>query len=202
MTDTCDIGNYLSELRRNLEPATLDEREEILREIQAHIRDASEQGTSAGEVLARLGPPEELAAQYREGLLIRRASRSFSPLTLLCAAARVATKGAAGIVVFIAGLLGYVLGIGLMVGALLKPFFPGHIGVFVSESTSSQAQIMQPDPQVVQTITATSARSHEILGIWVIPVFLVLGALALLATTLLIRAVLRLSHRWQMRLQS
>ena len=84
----------------HLGPLTIAEREEIVREITAHIRDSAEEsGASIEAVLARLGPAEELAKQYREGLLIRQASRSLSPLVLLRATLRLATKGLSGIVV-------------------------------------------------------------------------------------------------------
>ncbi|HZB89217.1 MAG TPA: hypothetical protein VE291_11195 [Terracidiphilus sp.] len=197
MTDGREIENYLSELRRHLGPMTLDDREEIVREIQAHIRDAAEQnGASADDVLARLGPASELAAEYREGLLIRQASRSFSPLTLLRGALRAATKGVAGTMAFLAGLIGYTTGVGFVLGALLKPFFPDKVGVFVQQTHSASETV----GATVASITANGPR-HELLGLWAIPLFLVLGSLTLLATTVLIRSVLRESRQWQLRLQ-
>ena len=70
------MENYIATLRLQLAPLTLGEREEIVMEIAAHVRDSAEQsGASVESVLARLGPAKELAAQYRDGLLIRRASR-------------------------------------------------------------------------------------------------------------------------------
>lgn len=195
MTNTREIDDYLSELRRCLGPVTLAEREEILREIQAHIRDAAEQNSPApaSDVLARLGPPAELAAQFRDGLLIRRASRSLSPFLLLRGALRIAATGMAGTIVFLAALIGYTLGAGLVVGALLKPFFPSNVGVFVNQSRSVTDGL---------TSATTVSTPHEILGIWGIPVFLVLGSLTLLATTMLIRGVLRESQRLRFRLRS
>src|SRR5271157_229814 len=108
MTAEMQIDSYLTALRLHLGPLTIADREEIAREIGAHVRDSAEQSGSTIEmVLARLGPAEALAAQYRDGLLIRHASRSISPLVLLRATLRLATKGAFGIVVFFLGLLGY-----------------------------------------------------------------------------------------------
>lgn len=197
MRDGNEVEIYLSELRKHLGPMTLDEREEIVREIQAHIRDAAEQsGTSAEDVLRRLGPATELAAQYREGLLIRQASRSFSPLTLLRGALRVATKGMAGTMVFLAGLIGYTTGAGFVLGALMKPFFPNNVGVFTAQSHS----VTETVGSTVTRMT-TSGPRHELLGMWAIPLFLVLGSLTLIATTLLIRSVLHESRQWQLRLQ-
>jgi len=196
MKDGIEIETYLGELRRHLGPMTLEERDEVVREIQAHIRDAAEPGTPVAAVIERLGPAAELAAQYREGLLLRQASRSFSPLTLLRGAARIATRSAAGIVVFLCGLFGYTLGAGMVIGALLKPFFPDKVGIFASESYSSSVT------SGLRTMTTTTRTApHEMLGIWAIPIFLTVGSLTLLATTMLVRAVLRESQRWQMRQQ-
>ncbi len=199
MTDTHEIDIYLSELRRHLGPVTLDEREEILREIQAHIRDAAEQDAPVGSVLARLGSPAELAAQYRDGLLISRASHSLSPVTLLRGAARMATRGLAGTIIFFAGLFGYTAGAGMVLGALLKPFFPDHVGVFASQTLSTKTLSVHDQVQHVTTYTSTP---HEILGMWTIPLFLAVGSLTLLATTLLIRGVLRGARHVQIRLQA
>jgi uncharacterized membrane protein len=60
---TLQIEAYLSALRTQLAPITLAEREEILREIAAHIRDSVETGTPIETVLARLGPPAALAPE-------------------------------------------------------------------------------------------------------------------------------------------
>ena len=80
--DTKQINTYLSSLRTHLGPMTLSERDEIVREITAHIRDSAEEsGVGVETILApRLC---WLAAQYRDGALIRQASRSISPVTLM-----------------------------------------------------------------------------------------------------------------------
>jgi hypothetical protein len=87
------IAAYLADLRSQLAPIAPAEREEILREITAHIRDSAEMGTPIDTVLARLGTPAELAAEDRDSQLIRTASSSFSPVLLLRATLRLATKG-------------------------------------------------------------------------------------------------------------
>ena len=98
MTTELQLDNYLTHLRLHLSPLTIADREEIVREIEAHVRDSAEEsGATIGAVLARLGPAEALAAQYRDGLLIRAASRSLSPLVLLRATIRLASKGIFGI---------------------------------------------------------------------------------------------------------
>lgn len=185
------MESYLTSLRAHLGPMTLSEREEILREIEAHIRDAQEERHwSLEEVLTRLGKPEELAAQYRDGMLIRRASRSYSPVLLLRGALRLATRGLSGIIVFFAGVIGYAIGGGFVLSAFLKPVFPDHTGVWVR------------DGQLISsgTLLYPPAGAHEVLGYWYIVVMLILGSLLLLGTMYLIRATLRLSKAAQMRL--
>ena len=170
---------------------TLGEREEILREIEAHVRDAQEEpGATLHNVLTRLGTPEQLAAQYRDGMLIREASRSYSPVTLLRGALRLATSGLSGIVVFFAGMIGYAVGGGFVLSAMLKPVFPGNTGVWVHDGQLVDFGTHFPAPP----------GAHEVLGNWYIVVSLILGSLLLLGTMYLIRATLRLSKSAQMRL--
>lgn len=176
---------YLAELRTQLAPITLSDREEILREIAAHIRDSVETGTPIEAVLSRLGPPAQLAAEYRDGQLIRTASRSFSPVKLLRATLRIAAKGITGIVVFFAAFIGYIVGGCLVIGGVLKPFFPNHIGLFTTSGNLSQTGLVTNDVR------------HEVLGWWGIPIAIVGGAIILLLTTLAIRGFLRVSQQVQ-----
>ena len=182
------IDAYLLFLRNHLAPITLADREDILREIAAHIRDSVESGSTAEAVLARLGPPEELAAQYRDGALIRAASHSVSPLLLLKATLRLASKGIVGILVFSCAVAGYATGVSLILTALIKPFFPAYTGVWVVDGRMVASGVQGYRPQ---------APMHEILGYWYIPVALFIGCALVALTTLAIRLVLRLSQRWQ-----
>jgi Protein of unknown function (DUF1700) len=192
MTETMQIDTYLSSLRTHLGPITLSERDEIVREISAHIRDSAEEsGVSVETILARLGSAEELAAQYRDGILIRQASRSISPVKLMRGALRLATKGVSGVIVFFVGMIGYCIGGGLVLSGMLKPIFPAQTGVWFRDGhmISSGTQFYPPPPP-----------AHEVLGIWYIPLMLTAGSLTLLATTFMIRASLRVSQRWQAKL--
>lgn len=196
MSKEQQIEVYLTALHGSLGPIQLNDREEIVREIAAHIRDSAEQpGGSIDAILQRLGPAEKLAAEYRDGLLIHQASRSVSPLLLLRALLRLTTQGFSGVFVFLIALFGYVLGVGLVLSALLKPLFPGHVGVWLQKTQS----VTSGDSSYSTTIT-TGAAPHEILGFWIIPVALILGSLTLLITTYAIRKTLRLSRQWRERL--
>jgi hypothetical protein len=185
------MEEYLFSLRVHLGPISLSEREEIVHEIEAHIRDAQEEpGATLAAVLLRLGPAEELAAQYRDGMLIRRASQSYSPLVLLRGALRLGARGLSGILVFFVGTIGYVAGGAFVLSAILKPLFPENTGLWVHDGQLVDFGTHFPAPP----------GAHEVLGNWYIVVMLVLGSLLLLGTMYLIRATLRLSKSAQMRL--
>ena len=196
MTAELQIDSYLTALRSHLGPLTIAEREEIVREITAHIRDSAEQsGASAEAVLARLGPATDLAAQYRDGLLISQASRSLSPLVLMRATLRLATKGVFGVLVFLLGTFGYLTGGSLVLSGLLKPIFPANTGLWVIKYGRTvhfaSSGVLLPPP---------APPAHEVLGMWYILLTLTLGSLTLLLTTWAIRRSLRLSQRWQSKL--
>ena len=193
MTNEIQIDSYLTALRLHLGPLTIAEREEIVKEIAAHVRDSAEEsGASIETVLARLGPAEALAAQYRDGLLIRQASRSISPLVLLRATLRLATKGVSGVLVFFVAIFGYAIGGGLVLTALVKPILPGNTGVwFDGKGHFMSSGVLFPPP---------GSSAHEVLGFWYIPLALTVGSLTLLFTTWAIRTSLRVSQRWQSRL--
>jgi uncharacterized membrane protein len=174
-----EIETYLVALRTHLAPITLADREDILREIAAHIRDSVESGSTPAAVLARLGPTEALAAQYRDGALIRAASHSVSPVTLLRATLRVATKGIVGFVVFF---------FALIITGIIKPFLPANTGLWFHDGHFVNSGVLFPSPQ---------APAHEILGLWYIPIALFIGGSLVVLTTLAVRLFLRLSQRWQ-----
>lgn len=194
MTPQQQIYDYLTRFESHLQTTSRD-KEEILREIEAHIRDSAEQDDgNVAFVLSRLGEPEALADQYRDFTLLQKASRSISPLVLLRAAIRVATKGVLGAFVLVCGVLGYAFGTGLVLIGLIKPIAPAHSGLWIQNGVpvSSGALVMVPPPP-----------AHEVLGWWLIPIALILGALILFATTYIIRRGLRhFPSSWQDRFAS
>jgi uncharacterized membrane protein len=192
MNSEMQNDKYLTVLRSHLGTLTAAEREEIVREIAAHIRDsAGEPGASVESVLLRLGPAEDLAAQYRDGLLMRRASRSVSPLLLLRAALRLATKSVSGIFVFFCSVFGYAFGAGFVFIALAKSIVPAHAGAWVQDGRLVAMGAFE---------YGIPPSAHEILGVWIIPLGLIAGSLTLVLTTFLIRNSLKLSQRLQERL--
>lgn len=179
---------YLADLNAQLAPIPPSEREEILNEIAAHIRDSVEVGTPISTVLAGLGTPSQLAAEYRDGQLIRAASHSLSPVKLLRATLRIAAKGVTGILVFFAAIFGYAFGVGLFLTGLLKAFFPAYTGLWVVGHHVANLGTLGHKPQLPM---------HDILGGWYMPLAFFIGAGVTALTTLAIRSFLRVSQQVQ-----
>jgi hypothetical protein len=110
---------------------------------------------------------------------------------LLRATLRLATRGLSGILVFFMAVFGYVIGANLVLTALVKPMLPAHTGLWVNNGHFVAAGIDFLPP---------ASGYHEVLGLWYIPIALIIGSLTLLFTTFAIRASLRISQRWQSRL--
>ena len=191
MTTESQVNDYLARLRASLTGMTLAEREDIVQEIQMPIRERSrDPQVSVEEILAGLGPADELAQQYRTGLLVQKARHSISPVVILRATLRWATTGVEGFLVFIIALWGYGMGGAFLLLALLKPFLPRYTGLWVGPGEFSFSVRMGG------TMTNPPSSVHEVLGWWLIPVCLVLGSLSLAATTKLIQILLR-RFRWK-----
>lgn len=189
-TDAC-INDYLARLRAALTGMTLSEREDIVEEIRMHIRErAGENPASIDQVLAGLGPAEQLAEQYRTGMLLQQARSSISPLVILRATLRWALTGVEGAVVFFIALFGYLMGGGFLLLALLKPIFPERTGLWVGPGVFDFSFRMGLLP------VYPSATVHEVLGWWFIPVCLILGSMTVLLTTKLMQ-VLSKRFRWR-----
>jgi hypothetical protein len=173
MTDNEQIASYLTALRVHLASHGVAEQDEIAREIETHIRDSVENSVlSVGAVLERLGSPQELADQYREGFLVGKASRRLSPLVLLRGSLRWSAGGLFGILAFVVGLAGYFLGVGLVLFGLIVP-----VWILTHRALHPPASLW------------TGMASALLLCL--------IGGLMLLLTTLFMRASLRTFQRWQ-----
>lgn len=190
MTNDSRVNDYLGQLRGALTGMTLAEREDIVEEIRMHIRERSgDSPASLDEVLAGLGPAEELAGQYRTGLLVQKARHSISPLLILRAALRWALTGVEGFVVFLIAVVGYLTGGGFLLLALLKPIFPQRTGLWIGPDAFEFTIRLGALP-------VSTPALHEVLGWWFMPVCAVMGSLTLVATTKLIQFLMK-RFRWR-----
>jgi hypothetical protein len=179
------IEAYLSGLDGALKGMRREEREEILREIRTHILDSLPGDPQAGlePVLRTLGAPERLAEQYQTEFLLTQASHSFSPWLLLSTAWRWAHTGIRGFVVFMAATVGYGMALGFFVTALLKPFLPNRIGLWVGRGNFAFGA------------AGPGAGVHEVLGNLYIPVSMLLAFGAAVGTTHALRWLIRTRPR-------
>jgi len=187
MTPDDPIEVYIARLRKALSGFGVTEREDIVEEIRTHIVDrVAESGLTVEDTLARLGPAEELAKDYRSGALVRRARSSFSPWTVLRATLRWAMTGVHGLTVFILALFGYGMGTALILAGLLKPLFPEQTGLWIG-----------PDVFQIGFRPEYSPDAHEMLGPWFTQIALALGVLFFIVTTMVVRRLLPKFRRWK-----
>lgn len=182
MTSTAEsqkaIDDYLTTLRRQLRDLMDEDVREIVEEIHAHILDKTAGDPSPEKIasaLGALGSPQQLALRYHTSELLERAQRSRSPHLVMRSIVRWASLGLGGMVVFMLSGIGYCIG-GIFFGmALLKAFFPRQAGLNIE---FSQGHL---------TSAGFGAGSgphtgHDPIGLWLIPICLVLGGGILLLT--------------------
>ena len=184
MTSKPVIESYFAALVTQLSDLPQTKRDDVVRELRAHVFDRLEQVTVPTDddcrtVLKAMGTPEEIARQYRLELLLNRSAWRISPWRMLRTLFRWTLTGIQGYIVFVLALMGYTLAASFYITALLKPFFPHNVGVFISEQGLNIARFPEPPP------------GAEILGIYYVPVAVFVGFLFTLGTTLAIRFVIR-----------
>jgi len=180
------VDSYLMQLRRSLGELPPEEVSEILQEIRGHILERAE---ASGEltderlvsILHSLGKPEDIAPLYQADSVMAKARTSLSPTVVLRGVLRWAMMSVRGVVLFIVGLFGYALAAGWIVGAFGKMIAPDKFGAWVSPDTFSIG-------------TNDNPAAHDVLGMWLIPVGLVLGTVFTIATTWLLRWAMRFAR--------
>jgi len=190
------IDFYLAALRKQLAGLPAKDVEEILLELRGHIVERAAEGdsdqnrTSVEQILRQLGTPEQIGSLYRTDAMVAHARASLSPALIIRTTIRWATKTVLGFVAFLVGALGYALGASLIVCAILKPFFPENIGLWINpHGMVLGAQMPKP-------------HGHELLGWWIIAYGLALGMAFIFGTTVFLRWMLRFVPRASPRVAS
>jgi uncharacterized membrane protein len=192
MTSNPMIESYFAALSTQLSDLPQLKRDEVVRELRAHVFDRLEQITVPTDddcrtVLKAMGTPGEIARQYRVELILNRSAWRISPWKMLRTLFRWTLTGIQGYIVFVVALMGYTIGAAFYITALLKPLFPHNVGVFVSDQGVNLTRFPAPPPGV------------EVLGAYYIPVAVFAGFLFTLVTTLVIRFVVRKFGRLKQR---
>jgi len=178
------IENYLSRLETAMGGISAGDKQDILREIRAHIVDSVagsiHRQAAVDRVLRLLGTPQELAGRYRTECQLTRAGRSFSPWLLLRTCWGWAKLGVKGTLAFLVALFGYAAALGLTVAVFLKPFMPSKIGTWIG-----------PGGFVAVGVPAHPEVMHELLGNYFIPVMAVVAFAVAIGTTHTLRWMIR-----------
>jgi len=189
VTSTDPISAYLNRVSAGLKGIDEPQRQEIVAEIRSHLAERVQELIAQGSprpveaALTAMGDADALALQFTREVRQQQSSRSFAPWVLLRAAARIALTGVNGTLVFLIGVLGYGVGLGFTVVALLKPIMPSKVGFWVGPHI------------IVWGVPGSHLGAQELAGQYFIPVSLVLAFLFASVTTLVLRWLMR-STRW------
>jgi hypothetical protein len=188
------MESYLRQLRSSLRSLPAAQADDIVREIRSHLIDSAGGSAAADrqrltEAIARLGDPTALASTYVMDYLALHAQTTRSPIVLLRVVALWATRSVEGIVALILAVLGYAIALIGLGCALFKPFTPDRIGLWVER--------VPPDDYSFQLgrVAVPPSNAHEVLGWYIIPLGLIVGALAFIATTRYLLAKVRKYRR-------
>lgn len=177
------IENYLRRLDASLRGMQPAEKQDILREIRAHMVDsvaaAPEHEISIDRVLRLLGTPEELAQRYNTECMLTRASHSFSPWLLLQTTWRWAKLGMKGTLAFFLALVGYGTALAFTGVVLLKPFRSANVGMWWGHDNFIIGAPAHPEGM------------HELLGQSFVPVMVAFAFALAVGTTQALRWLIR-----------
>jgi uncharacterized membrane protein len=177
------IENYLSRLEMAMASTSAEDKQDVVREIRAHIADSvassSDRQAAVDRVLGLLGTPEQLARRYSTECQLKRASRSFSPWLLLSTCWSWAKIGVKGTLAFLIALFGYAMALGLTISIFIKPFMPSRMGLWIGPEGFNVG--VPTHPEVM----------HELLGNYFIPVIAVAAFAFAIGTTHALRWMIR-----------
>jgi uncharacterized membrane protein len=168
---------YLHAFRRGLLALPEDERASIIAEVREQIADQATLGAeSLGKLLARLGPPDQLARHFTLSFELAAAVNRANPFGLLMAVLSAATRNLWALAGGLGAAFCYVLSAGFALIALLKPVLPQYTGFWIT----SRGDVVMG--------VVTSHSGTEYLGYWIIPVAVVGAILCFLIANTLLRS--------------
>lgn len=176
-----EAEHFLRGLDRALSTLPGAERREILDEVRSHLADRAAQG--ATDLLRGFESPEAYAAAFFQERALASALAQGSSWAVGRALLAGARRVGWWYLVLVLGLL-HVYGLSFLVLAVVKPFFPGNVGLFVGGGRFTFGVVPGADV----------ARATEVLGWWAMPVFLVLGVFTLWIANWMLRAL----GRWRL----
>ncbi|MDE3155777.1 MAG: hypothetical protein KGN76_11780 [Acidobacteriota bacterium] len=174
------VQGYLYVLERSLRGALpRDVADDAAREVSGHIAEriaetepVPDERQALERLLAEVGSPLRVARAYSAELTLDEAVTTGRLVPVMRGLLHAATTTAAGFCCVLGLLVGYAVGIGLLLVAFLKPIFPDNVGLITVNGIPHAlgAQFPLPPGAVVQG------------GYWIVPIALVLGFAALVVT--------------------
>jgi uncharacterized membrane protein len=174
------INGYLFVLERSLKTfLPIDLVRDAVREIESHLREriaaadgAQEERAALEEILVALGPPLRVAQAYSAERTIDEAVTTGQLVPIVRAIWHLASSTVVGFVAAFGLLLGYLIGLGSLMVAVLKPIFPDNAGI----------QFVHGIPIGFVAQFPVSPNMDLRGGYWVIPLALAFGLGALVIT--------------------
>jgi len=174
--------NYFAEVDRRLD--RLGARQ-LRVDLEMHIVDSMEADLAGGGELARLqralkrlGEPMDYLGPQLADEWISQGARTYSPSLILRGLVHAVRAGSRRTGIALAFLLGYGLIAIFTAIAALKPLWGDHVGLF-----------RMADGGLIFGIVSDTRGAVELLGLWTIPIALVIAALLFAGLTTLLRRV-------------
>ena len=128
-----ELKTYLRRLGWALASLPKGDRDDIVEETQTHVLDRIEQGQSLSQALAALGSAESYARRFIDEMEISDALASQRQLRMLSVVFTRMHRNMTVAFSFLALMLLALLAIGCAGAAVMKPFDPQHLGLWVGE---------------------------------------------------------------------
>jgi hypothetical protein len=175
-----EIDIYVRRLLWALQALPHEDRLAIASEIHSHLSDVAARGGAGAldKAIAKLGPADTLARSYVEDYELAGAINRAAPATLLL---NVLNRGTRSIAAFFGGLAAlclYLFAACFAMIAVGKLIVPGEVGAWIGPHAFT-AGIPGTPP----------AGAHEVLGDWIVPISVVLGALCFVGGGKLLRLI-------------
>lgn len=162
-----EIEHYLKQLRLGLAPLDAADRDEIVAEVRGHFAERLAQGHD--HVLEQFAPAEHYAAAFLAERSLTSALAEGTPWVLHRSLWTGRILRVATLVAAVPLALVQLVGVALVVLGALKPLMFDKIGLWIGpHHVFALGYVSDPD-------------SHELLGWWGVPVFILGGALVFIA---------------------
>ncbi len=180
-------AQYFRRLDRLIRPLDEVQRRELTLEIKSHLLESFRGETAGSEAerllnaLERLGEPESFIGPMRADRLLTKASKSMKPRDVLKGLYYHLADRTRKLFLGILFVLGYILDVGLVLMAVLKPIIPRHVGLL----TFNNGDV------IVGFGWDTSNLKTDVFGYAIIPICLILAVGLYFGLTKLLKALRR-----------